>query len=245
MRAVVATGIVVASLVFIVHARRFFTFDAAALGKYAAWKAAIMGHIMGGTVALVVGPFQLSKKVRAKFLRAHRTMGKVYVGGTTLGAVSALVLASTTARSVGIGYALSLHVLASVWLASSLLAWRTARGVGHAELHRDRRVRAPEPRVRSPARRAHRSAVGGGGDAHLDVVDDPDVRLRMHAAPLRCQSPHLMRPGAGSVRVCTADAGTKPQFALSSPCVQYQTLLPPACGSPGNQQSNQLLVVRR
>ena len=44
-----------------------------------------------------------------------------------------------------------------------------------------------------------------------------------------------MMPGAGSADVWTTAAGTNPKLPLSSPCVQYQTELPPACASPGNQ----------
>lgn len=53
-------------------------------------------------------------------------MGRVYVSAVGVGAAGALVLATATAPAVNWPYALSLHVLASVWLASALLAWRTA-----------------------------------------------------------------------------------------------------------------------
>jgi uncharacterized membrane protein len=120
------TTIITLSLVFIYKARRFFSFDPEVLGKYFSFKWVIMGHIAGGMLALLTGPFQFWKAFRVKYWRAHRVMGRVYVSAVGVGAVCALILATTTAPIVNWPYALSLHMLATVWLASALLAWRTA-----------------------------------------------------------------------------------------------------------------------
>ena len=114
------------SLYFIYHSLRLFSFDPKTLGKYYSFKWIIMGHVAGGSLALLTGPFQLWAAFRTRYRRAHRVMGRVYVAATTIGAVCALILATTTAPTVNWPYALSLHMLASVWLASGLLAWRTA-----------------------------------------------------------------------------------------------------------------------
>lgn len=127
-RAVGGAVIVAASLLFIVKATHFFSLDPKALGKYVGYGPFILGHIAGGMVALVTGPLQISQEFRRRYLRAHRVLGKVYVSATSLGAICALVLASTTARTLGSAYALSLHVLAAVWLTTGLVAWRTAVG---------------------------------------------------------------------------------------------------------------------
>lgn len=126
IRWVAGAAIVTTSLVFIYRALRFFSFDPEVLGKYFPFKWVIMGHVAGGMLALLTGPFQLSRAFRARYRKAHRVMGRVYVKAVVIGAVCALVLASTTARTLGWPYALSLHMLASVWLASALMAWRTA-----------------------------------------------------------------------------------------------------------------------
>jgi len=128
VRRVVGAVIVAASLFFIAKGLRLFSFRPDALGKYFPFKWAIMGHVAGGMLALLTGPFQLSKAFRNANRRAHRVMGRIYAGGVAVGAVCALVLASTTALVVGWAYALSLHVLAGVWLTSTILAWRTAVG---------------------------------------------------------------------------------------------------------------------
>lgn len=114
------------SLVFIVQSAHFFNFTPEGLGKYLSRKWIIMGHIAGGSIALLLGPFQLWKSFRVRYWKAHRVMGRLYVSAVVVGAVCALVLASTTAIEVGWPYALSLHVLASVWLVSAILTWRTA-----------------------------------------------------------------------------------------------------------------------
>ena len=114
------------SLYFIYHSVRLFSFDPKTLGKYYAFTWIIMGHVAGGSLALLTGPFQLWTALRTRYRRAHRVMGRVYVAATSVGSVCALILATTTAPIVNWPYALSLHMLASVWLASGLLVWRTA-----------------------------------------------------------------------------------------------------------------------
>ena len=125
-RRLVGAVIVALSLLFIYRALRFFSFSPEVLGKYFPFKWVIMGHIAGGLLALLAGPLQLSRTFRGKYRRAHRVIGRVYISAVVIGAVCALILASTTALVVGWAYALSLHMLASVWGVSALLAWRTA-----------------------------------------------------------------------------------------------------------------------
>ncbi len=121
------TGIVLLtlSLIFIYESAHFFNFTPQGLGKYFILKWVIMGHIAGGSLALLLGPFQLWKKFRTRFWKAHRIMGRIYIGAIVVGAACALILASTTAIAVGWPYALSLHVLATVWLVSALLTFIT------------------------------------------------------------------------------------------------------------------------
>lgn len=125
-RRLVGAVIVALSLLFIYRAMRFFSADPAVLGKYLAYRSIIVGHIVGGMLALLLGPVQLSRTLRARYRRAHRVSGRIYVSAVVVGAGCALILASTTALTFGWAYALSLHVLASVWGVSALLAWRTA-----------------------------------------------------------------------------------------------------------------------
>jgi uncharacterized membrane protein len=43
------------------------------------WRLAFYVHITGGLIALAVGPFQFLEKFRAKHLKLHRLLGKIYV----------------------------------------------------------------------------------------------------------------------------------------------------------------------
>lgn len=126
LRRLVAAVILIASAVFVVRAFHLFTFRPEVLGKYVPVRWFLFGHIAGGMAALVTGPFQLWRASRSRYRRAHRVAGRVYVVGVVLAASGALVLASTAAPGVSWAYAISLHVLATVWLGSTLLAWRTA-----------------------------------------------------------------------------------------------------------------------
>jgi uncharacterized membrane protein len=51
-------------------------------------------HIVGGTCALFLGPFQFWTWFRNRYLRIHRIMGRVYVVGTLIAGLAALRLSS-------------------------------------------------------------------------------------------------------------------------------------------------------
>ena len=50
-------------------------------------------HIAGATCSLFLGPIQFWKSVRKKYVRLHRFLGKVYIIGTLIAAISAFRLA--------------------------------------------------------------------------------------------------------------------------------------------------------
>jgi uncharacterized membrane protein len=52
-------------------------------------------HVVCGVLALLIGPFQFARRLRRRFVRAHRVTGAVYVASATGLAVSGLVLAPT------------------------------------------------------------------------------------------------------------------------------------------------------
>jgi len=52
-------------------------------------------HVVCGVLALLVGPFQFARRLRRRFVRAHRVTGAIYVTAATGLAVSGLVLAPT------------------------------------------------------------------------------------------------------------------------------------------------------
>lgn len=52
-----------------------------------------VAHILGATCSLFLGPIQFWKSIRNKYLKFHRIVGKIYVIGTLVAAVSAFRLA--------------------------------------------------------------------------------------------------------------------------------------------------------
>lgn len=110
----------------LVHPQMRATFAAYPLGIYA--------HVFGAAVALALGPFQFSSRLRAGYPRLHRTLGRVYLGvGVSIGGLAGLFMAAhafggPAARS---GFA----CLAAVWLYSGYRAYRAIRA-GDVPAHR-------------------------------------------------------------------------------------------------------------
>lgn len=80
----------------------------------------LVAHITGGTVALLIGPFQFWSGLRRRHLRVHKLSGKLYLGGVGLGSAMSIYLAITT--PVGAGYSFALLMLAAAWLTTSGMA---------------------------------------------------------------------------------------------------------------------------
>ncbi|HEX6226407.1 MAG TPA: DUF2306 domain-containing protein [Chryseolinea sp.] len=118
--------IISCSAYFIFKAFHLLSNDPEVLGKYSPYKLFIWSHIVGGMTALALGPFLLWQPRRDRYLRLHRLLGKVYVGGVMAGSAGAMVLAVTTTLTVGWSYTFSLHALGFAWLSTTLLAWFAA-----------------------------------------------------------------------------------------------------------------------
>jgi uncharacterized membrane protein len=83
---------------------------------------AVFGHIAASAVALAIGPFQLSSRLRTRRLEAHRWMGRLYILSVIAGGSSALALA---ARSMGgvpahVGFGL----LGGLWMLTAVVAYQ-------------------------------------------------------------------------------------------------------------------------
>ena len=106
---------------------------------YVAHPVGIYGHIAGAVVALLIGPFQFSTRLRNSRPNVHRWMGRVYLGfGVSCGALFGLYMSQfayggTTARA---GFA----ALALCWLYSGARAYLAIRR-GAIQKHRKWMVR--------------------------------------------------------------------------------------------------------
>lgn len=53
----------------------------------------LVPHAICGSIALLLGAFQFSNRLRARYLAVHRTLGYVYVAGVAIAAPSAVLVA--------------------------------------------------------------------------------------------------------------------------------------------------------
>jgi uncharacterized membrane protein len=82
--------------------------------RYLKTPLAMYSHIIGGAIAIGIGPFQFSPRVRNAYRSIHRVMGRVYFLAVVFGACGGFLLALTSAGGVPghFGFA----CLAIVWL---------------------------------------------------------------------------------------------------------------------------------
>ncbi|HLF79539.1 MAG TPA: DUF2306 domain-containing protein [Dehalococcoidia bacterium] len=101
---------------------------------YEAHVVGLMLHISGMVLALALGPFQFLRSFRAKHLRLHRTTGKVYLVGATIGALGGLYMSFYSVAEVASG--LGFGLLAIAVLIATTRAYLLIRE-GRVEEHRE------------------------------------------------------------------------------------------------------------
>ena len=82
-------------------------------------------HIYFGGLALLTGWSQFSKKWRNKYLKTHRTLGKIYVVSVLLSGISGFYIALYA--NGGLTAKLGFGILAILWLLSTVKAHLTIR----------------------------------------------------------------------------------------------------------------------
>jgi uncharacterized membrane protein len=87
----------------------------------------LVGHLIGGMTALLVGPFQFSTAFRNRYLKVHRTLGKIYIVAIIIGSFCAIYMSLTVATEVNMAWSIGLFFLAIPWLISVLMAYRMIR----------------------------------------------------------------------------------------------------------------------
>lgn len=87
----------------------------------------LVGHLLGGALALIIGPLQFSSKFRNRFLKVHRNLGKVYIIGIIIASLCAVYMSFYVAPQVNVSWSISLFVMALVWLVCVLMAYRAVR----------------------------------------------------------------------------------------------------------------------
>jgi uncharacterized membrane protein len=104
-----------------------------------AWRIGFYGHIIGGVVALTLGPFQFLRNFRQQNLRLHRFLGKIYVLAILLGSLCAFYAALYA--NGGLPAQTGFAALAVAWVFSTFRAYQAIREK-NLEAHKRRMVRS-------------------------------------------------------------------------------------------------------
>lgn len=106
---------------------------------YVAHAGAIVAHVLGGMVALALGPLQFVGGIRTRWPRTHRWIGRTYLAGVGLGGLAGLWMARLAFGGpiAQAGFA----ALAVAWLTTSALALARIRS-GDRDGHRAWMVRS-------------------------------------------------------------------------------------------------------
>ena len=87
----------------------------------------LIGHLLGGMTAILIGPFQFSSTFRNRYLKVHRTMGKIYLIAILIGSTCAFYMSFTVATNFNNAWSIALFFLAVPWLLTTLMAYRMIR----------------------------------------------------------------------------------------------------------------------
>jgi hypothetical protein len=96
------------------------SFDPAAYDTLWPRRFGLVAHLAGGTVAILTGVAQLWLGLSGRTAGLHKRLGRIYVGGVTVGAAGGLYLALTAPG--GFAYAAGLTALAVAWLITTGMA---------------------------------------------------------------------------------------------------------------------------
>lgn len=91
---------------------------------YQVWKVIFFFHITTGSIALLLGPFQLLKKSRKK-IKIHRTIGKIYAFSIILSVPAGIYLAFYATG--GIGSTIGFLILDAAWFITTFLGLKRIR----------------------------------------------------------------------------------------------------------------------
>jgi len=101
----------------------------------------IVPHAVCGVAAFLIGPFQFSSRLRRRYLKLHRVLGRVYVSSVFIAASLAMVLANHRHQPGGEHFAVATRIQAAAWIITAAAALLTARN-RQIQQHREWMVRS-------------------------------------------------------------------------------------------------------
>ncbi|MBB2923991.1 DUF2306 domain-containing protein [Cellulomonas cellasea] len=176
------------------------------------FRLALYAHIGSASLALASGPAQFSARLRRRFPRGHRVVGRTYLGSVALGALTGLLILPV--NSAGWAGVFGFGALASLWGWTGWNAYRSIRA-GDVAGHRSWVFRnyaltfaAVTLRLWTVALVALSTALGGVGADPEALFQDAYL-----ATPFLCWLPNLLvaerlvrRRGLPSYRLVAAPA---------------------------------------
>ena len=106
---------------------KYFLFSETVYERFWDIKWWVLGHVLGGSLALIIGPFQFWSHFRNKYMKTHRLMGKIYLISIAIGSICAFKMAATTALAISWQWAISLGILGVAWVLTAFMAYRSVR----------------------------------------------------------------------------------------------------------------------
>ena len=98
----------------------------------------VVMHLVGGSLALLLGPMQFWPAIRKRFVKFHRLSGKIYMAGVALIGISAFRLSLV---SYCVPCRISLFLLTVFTVLSTWFAWKAIK-VRNIKVHRQMMVRS-------------------------------------------------------------------------------------------------------
>jgi hypothetical protein len=95
-RALIWIAALLATGFFVGVALPYLRLDQSVLARYGAREPWVLVHIVGGAVALLVGPVQLWLGIHRRAVHVHRRLGLIYVSSVGISSVAAFYLAAHT-----------------------------------------------------------------------------------------------------------------------------------------------------
>ncbi len=134
--ALLALGLISSLWAWWVIAPDVITFSDAGLEKHAGHFSLVYLHALGGTIMLFLGLANLYIGTSRRFFQHHKTVGRLYLVGGGIGAISAIFISISAAHHEADGNALtntdiSLMALSAAWLLAAGMAFRAARNRRH------------------------------------------------------------------------------------------------------------------
>jgi uncharacterized membrane protein len=144
MRAVSLGILTAGALLTTVVVSRYLTLDPAVYfpeqrETYTEHTIGLMVHVVGGMIAMLIGPFQFMAPIRRRWPAVHRWMGRIYLAGVASGAIGGLYMAFRAYGGFPAG--LGFGTLAGLWFGAGAMAFVRIRQ-RQIDAHREWMIRS-------------------------------------------------------------------------------------------------------